>query len=98
MITNTLYLSTYLSYTLLPPPPLSYNAPMRLTVEVLSVPQAANELKLHPNTVRQLIENGRLPAHRVGREWAILRPNLDWFKTLDRPPGRPPSPHEPPQE
>ena len=77
---------------------LRYNALMRVSVEVLSVPQAAEELGLHPNTVRQHIENERLPAQRVGREWAILRPDLDWFKTLDRPPGRPPSPHDSPHD
>lgn len=65
---------------------------MRLTVEIVSVPQAADELGLHENTVRQLIKSGRLPAQQVGREWAILRPNLDWFKGLERKPGRPPSP------
>lgn len=62
---------------------------MRVDIEIVSIPEAAQELGLHPNTVRHLVRIGRLPASRVGREFGILRPNLDWFKSLDRPVGRP---------
>lgn len=62
---------------------------MRITVEIVSVTQAAEELQISDTRVRVLIKDGKLPAQQVGREWAILRPNLEWFRKLDRPPGRP---------
>ena len=58
-------------------------------MEVVGVTKAAEELKLSTNRVRELITLGKLPAQRLGREWAILRTDLDEFKAKDRPPGRP---------
>jgi excisionase family DNA binding protein len=59
-------------------------------MEVVSVTEAARELGLSNNRVRELIHSGQLPAQKLGREWAILRPDLEQFKTKERPPGRPP--------
>lgn len=64
---------------------------MRVSVKVLSVSDAAEKLDLSTDRVRVLIREGRLPAQRVGREYAILEPDLRWFASLDRSPGRPPS-------
>lgn len=57
---------------------------------LVSVTVAANELNLSPNRVRQLIKMERLPAQRIGREFAITREDLEAFKRIDRPMGRPP--------
>lgn len=60
--------------------------------EIVGVTQAAVELCITPGRVRELIHEKKLPAQKVGREWAILRKDLDTFKALDRSPGRPPNP------
>ena len=59
-------------------------------MELVGVTVAAKELHLSPNRVRQLIKSGRLPAQKIGREYAITREDLEIFKTIDRPVGRPP--------
>lgn len=58
--------------------------------EIVGVTTAAKELEITTNRVRELIKLGRLPAQKVGREWAILRKDLDEFKALPRKVGRPP--------
>lgn len=58
--------------------------------ELVGVTVAADELNLSPNRVRQLIKLERLPAQRIGREYAITREDLETFKRIDRPVGRPP--------
>lgn len=59
-------------------------------MELVGVTGAAKELDLSTNRVRQLIKQGRLPAQRIGREYAITRDDLEAFKLIDRPVGRPP--------
>ncbi len=59
-------------------------------MELVGVTLAADELNLSPNRVRQLIKLGRLPAQKLGREYAITRADLEAFKRIDRPVGRPP--------
>ncbi len=46
---------------------------------LLSVEQAAEELRLHPKTVLRYIRDGRLPATRVGKSYRITRDKLDAF-------------------
>ena len=41
---------------------------------VLSVPEAAQILKVHTDTVRALIRSGRLHAKRLGKQRAIRIP------------------------
>ena len=62
-------------------------------MELVGVTGAAAELNLSPNRVRQLIKKGRLRAQRIGREYAISREDLEAFKLIDRPVGRPPKEH-----
>lgn len=45
------------------PPPL----------DVLTLPEVAEWLELHPNSVHRAARSGRLPARRVGKEWRFLR-------------------------
>jgi excisionase family DNA binding protein len=37
----------------------------------LSTEETARELRLHPQTVRQMIEAKRLPGHRFGRAYRV---------------------------
>ena len=40
--------------------------------ELLTVEQAAERLKMHPDTVRRLFREGQLPGRKVGaRRWRI---------------------------
>lgn len=56
----------------------------------MGVTIAARELGLSTSRVRELIKLDRLPAQRIGREFAITREDLEAFKLIDRPVGRPP--------
>ena len=57
-------------------------------MEILTVAQAAQELAITENTVRQYCQAGRL-GRKFGRQWIITRQELDQFKEQRRPPGRP---------
>ena len=51
--------------------------------EVLTTREAAQFLKVSELTVRKMIREGSLPAHRMGRKWAFLRSELvAWLKSL----------------
>ena len=55
---------------------------------LLSVADAARELHVSARRVRQFIEAGRLRAHKLGRDYVIVRADLDAVR--HRPgPGRP---------
>ena len=56
-------------------------------MKMLTVKQAAEILGVHRSRVRVLIREGRLPAQKVGRDWIILKPDLELVQ--DRKPGRP---------
>jgi len=56
--------------------------PKRMTVK-----QAAGELGISIPRVHQLIQEERLPAEKLGRDWIIESSDLE--KVKDRPTGRP---------
>ncbi len=56
--------------------------PKRMTVK-----QAAGELGISVPRVHQLIQEERLPAEKLGRDWIIESSDLE--KVKDRPTGRP---------
>ena len=41
--------------------------------------QAAQRLSIHPETVKRLIREGKLPASKFGRKWLIRRDELEQF-------------------
>jgi excisionase family DNA binding protein len=55
--------------------------------ELLTVQEAAKILKVIPRRVRQFIQEGRLPANKIGRPWFIKRTDLEAFKRVKRPTG-----------
>lgn len=57
---------------------------------LLSVSEAAAELKASDAYVRRLLLQKRLYGIKVGPVWAILPEDLEEFKRLRRRPGRPP--------
>lgn len=56
---------------------------------LLSVAEAAAELRASEAYVRRLLMRQRLYGMKVGSVWAILPNDLEAFKRTRRPPGRP---------
>lgn len=44
--------------------------------DILNTEQAAALLKLHPDTVTNLANQGKLPARKIGRDWRYVRSQL----------------------
>jgi len=55
-----------------------------MTTLLVTVEQAAAELKLHPKTVLRHIREGRLSAARIGKGYRIARGELDRFAGITR--------------
>ena len=52
--------------------------------ELVSVREVADQLGVHPETIRRLIHDGRLDAVRVGRVLRVHRAALDSFLARQR--------------
>ena len=57
---------------------------------IIGVGVAAHLLGLSEGRIRQFIDDGLLPAQRVGTNYAILESDVVQFAERVRPPGRPP--------
>lgn len=57
-------------------------------MELLSVKQAAEELGLSENRVREFCQEGRF-GEKVGHQWIITRAELEDFKKIPRKRGNP---------
>jgi excisionase family DNA binding protein len=57
---------------------------------LLTVPEAASLLRIHPKTVQAMCRSRALPAFRLGREWRFRTSVLDqWvLNSLDQPRAR----------
>lgn len=59
--------------------------------EVMNVQEVAELLDFHPEYVRQMARQGRIPGVKVGRKWRFVREQIiDWLKA-----GAPPQPRRP---
>lgn len=47
--------------------------------------EAATYCRVSINTMQQLLRTGEIPARRVGRQWRILKRDLDDFLGLKQP-------------
>ncbi len=64
--------------------------PQSLSVELVTVAQAAEIIGLSRVRVRVLVASGKLPAEKVGRDWLIRRSVAEKFARKERRgPGRP---------
>ncbi|MGH9903087.1 MAG: helix-turn-helix domain-containing protein [Pyrinomonadaceae bacterium] len=59
-------------------------------MKLLTTKEAAAVLGVTDRRVRAMIGAGRLPAHHLGRDYAIEEKALAAVARLDRRPGRPP--------
>ena len=44
---------------------------------MMTLPQAAEYLHLHPETLGRLVRSGVVPGGKVGRQWRFRRADLD---------------------
>ena len=56
---------------------------------LLTVPEAADRLGLSIAMVRRYCAQGKLPAQKLGRDWAIRRRDIERFAASPRRSGRP---------
>ena len=47
--------------------------------DYVTVPDAAERLQIHPESVRRLIRKGQLPAKKFGNSWLVERDVLEQF-------------------
>jgi excisionase family DNA binding protein len=47
-----------------------------MTDRILTVKQAAELLQLEPQTIRDYLQNGKIPGHKVGIQWRVLESDL----------------------
>jgi hypothetical protein len=73
---------------------------VRILHAIISVGEAAEIVGVSPDTMRDLIvrDQARWPIERfipsarnMGRDWAMLRTEVEDFAKIDRRPGRPPA-------
>jgi len=65
---------------------------------ILSVNEAAIYLDVSPKTILQEINEGTIPAVKIGRSWRIHRATLDKLISQGTPPRQPPPSGEEPAE
>lgn len=56
-----------------------------MTTEFLTVETAAHLLQLHPKTVLRFIREGRLRATKVGKQYRVMRSDLNTFAGSNSP-------------
>ena len=56
---------------------------------LLTISEAAERLGLSVAMVRRYCAEGKLPAQKIGRDWAILRHDVEHFAATPRHSGRP---------
>jgi excisionase family DNA binding protein len=61
----------------------------------MSVEEAAQELGMAARAVRRAIEEGRLPAERLGKQYAILRRDIAAYGQVPRRGRKPTGPRQP---
>ena len=50
-----------------------------LLEQYADVDEASQRLKIHPESVRRLIRQGKLPAIKFGNKWLVERATLEQF-------------------
>jgi excisionase family DNA binding protein len=55
---------------------------------LMTIPEAAQRLGLSVAMVRRYCSIGKLPAQKIGRDWAVLQRDVERFAASPRPRGR----------
>src|SRR6266446_4804949 len=56
-----------------------------MSTQLYTADEVAGLLNLHVKTIRRYVRDGRLKAHRIGKEYRIARADLDAFAGEPRP-------------
>ena len=56
--------------------------PVAVSMDILCIKEAAALLRLHPNTVYRMVNDGTLEAFRLGRQWRIRPSAIEAFETI----------------
>ena len=57
--------------------------------DLLSVPEAAKQMSLNPETIRRHIRVGTLEAHKIGQQWFLTKEETtNFLSKYDRRTGR----------
>jgi len=57
---------------------------MKKTMEVYTVDEVADALKLHPYTIRRLSREKKIPAFKFGGQWRYRKDEIDKWSKGDR--------------
>lgn len=49
-------------------------------VNVMTLEEVANYLRVHPSTIYRLVKRGKLPAFKVGSDWRFNLESIDHWR------------------
>ena len=50
-------------------------------VNVMTLEEVANYLRVHPSTIYRLVKRGKLPAFKVGSDWRFNLESIDHWRS-----------------
>jgi excisionase family DNA binding protein len=50
-------------------------------VNVMTLEEVANYLRVHPSTIYRLVKKGKLPAFKVGSDWRFNLESIDNWRS-----------------
>jgi len=50
-------------------------------VNVMTLEEVANYLRVHPSTIYRLVKKGKLPAFKVGSDWRFNLESIDHWRS-----------------
>lgn len=50
-------------------------------VNVMTLEEVANYLRVHPSTIYRLVKKGQLPAFKVGSDWRFNQESIDTWRS-----------------
>ena len=54
--------------------------------DVMTLPEVAEYLRVHPSTVYRLLKKRLIPAYKIGSDWRFNRDSIEaWRKELEAP-------------
>jgi excisionase family DNA binding protein len=56
---------------------------------ILTTQQAADRIRVEPDTIRKAIQRGKLQARKIGRDWLVEDTEVDAYKARKQKGGRP---------
>ena len=52
--------------------------------KILTLPEVADYLRVHPSTIYRLVKKGQIPALKIGSDWRFNRESIDeWLAAAE---------------